>query len=39
MEGGGGETKYKKKTFVQGKIQWKKNYARQVNLKNHIMEM
>ena len=30
MEGG---TKYKK-TFVQGKIQWKKSYARQVNLKN-----
>lgn len=23
----------KKKTFVQGKSHWKKNYARQVNLK------
>ena len=31
MEGGGRSTK---KTLVQGKIQWKKNYARQVNLKN-----
>ena len=25
---------YQKKTFVQGKIFWKKNYPRQVVLKN-----
>ena len=25
----GGEAKYKKKMFAQGKIKWKKNHARQ----------
>ena len=33
MEGGGGD-EVQKKTLVPGKIQWKKNYARPVNLKN-----
>ena len=34
MEGGGGGDEVQKKTLVPGKIQWQKNYARPVNLKN-----
>ena len=35
---GGGRAKYTKKKFAQGKIKWKKIYARQLTLKNiHAM--
>ena len=30
--GGGGQAKYKKKTFAQGKIKFKKNHARQLTM-------
>ena len=33
MGGGGGQAKYQK-IFAQGKIKWKKIYARQLTLKN-----
>ena len=37
MGGGGGRVKYKKK-FAQGKIKWKKIFARQLTLNNiHAM--